>query len=245
MTTPAESPIAMDHVFIWVSKDAPESSDLENLGLTRDPEVYRHVGQGTSSRVFWFEGLYLELIWPEDKGLATIKVREMGTELTQRTTSAKPPGNSPFGVGLVLTPSAHDKPPFEAISYHAKWMDELLGVGSSLQMAKSNKNAAEPIFFIVPANMAAPTPDALPNLFKNEPFLVKNYTHALGVKQVTGVRFVITDDKPWCKAASLLVSHDLAEFENGEAPLLELTFDHSKQGKKADLRPRLPLILSY
>jgi hypothetical protein len=56
-----------DHGAIWVSKDAPEASLLEALGLVRDqdPEVVR--SNSVSWISFSFENFYLELWWVHDE----------------------------------------------------------------------------------------------------------------------------------------------------------------------------------
>ena len=66
-----------------------------------DKDVYKHAGQGTASPAFWFEGMYLELIWADAAEVAARKVKEMGTDLAMRLDWAKKLTTSPFGVGLV------------------------------------------------------------------------------------------------------------------------------------------------
>src|SRR5437899_12143123 len=65
-TSPSASPaeLEFDHVWIVVTRDAPERAALEKTGLKISPDVNRHDGQGTESITSEFQNSYIELIWP-------------------------------------------------------------------------------------------------------------------------------------------------------------------------------------
>lgn len=56
-----------DHVYVWVSRGAPEGSVLRELGITQYPDTVRP-GEGVEWIVFAFENIYLELLWVADEG---------------------------------------------------------------------------------------------------------------------------------------------------------------------------------
>ena len=60
--TATAAELEFDHVWIVVSRDAPERAALERAGLKISPDVNRHDGQGTASISAEFLNAYLELI---------------------------------------------------------------------------------------------------------------------------------------------------------------------------------------
>src|SRR4030095_14968026 len=63
--TAAPAELEFDHVWIVVSRDAPERAALEKLGLKISPDVNRHDGQGTASITADFQNSYIELMWSD------------------------------------------------------------------------------------------------------------------------------------------------------------------------------------
>ena len=49
MRMAASAELQFDHVWIVVTRDAPERAALERAGLKISPDLNRHVGQGTAS----------------------------------------------------------------------------------------------------------------------------------------------------------------------------------------------------
>ena len=66
-TSPSASraELEFDHVWIVVTRDAPERAALEKAGLKISPDVNRHDGQGTASVTADFQNSYIELMWPD------------------------------------------------------------------------------------------------------------------------------------------------------------------------------------
>src|SRR5205823_1959569 len=64
-TSPSASPaeLEFDHVWIVVTRDAPERAVLETTGLKISPDVNRHDGQGTASITADLQNPYIELMW--------------------------------------------------------------------------------------------------------------------------------------------------------------------------------------
>ena len=52
----------LDHIFICVNRDAPESAVIKEFGLVEGaPNLYH--GEGTASRRFFFKNAFIDLLW--------------------------------------------------------------------------------------------------------------------------------------------------------------------------------------
>src|SRR5437762_12886477 len=80
--TAAAAELEFDHVWIVVSRDAPERAALERAGLKVSPNVNRHDGQGTASITAEFLNTYIELIW-QDPTVPVSPGAERGEETFQ------------------------------------------------------------------------------------------------------------------------------------------------------------------
>jgi len=78
----SEPQLEFDHVWIVVTRDAPERAALERAGLKISPDVNHHDGQGTASISAEFLNAYIELIWPDP----TIMPVRLGLLVRHRTT---------------------------------------------------------------------------------------------------------------------------------------------------------------
>jgi hypothetical protein len=233
-------PLERDHIFVWVSPGAPEAARLQKLGLYTDGKVHKHVGQGTSSTVFSFENAYLELIWIDETEVARRKGQEMGTDMLARA-AWKQTGASPFGVGLHHRPAGSGDLPFPAKKYWAEWMKP----DTFISIAESSFNLKEPFYFVVPDYLAVPSADQLKLLLNSQPDYRRNYTHALGVRRLTGVKITSNPVGKFSETASMLAKNGVVSVKRGKSPHAELTFDGGTQGKVLEVRPTLPLSLRY
>ena len=80
--TAAAVELEFDHVWIVVSRDAPERAALERAGLKISPNVNRNDGQGTASVSAEFLNAYIELMWP-DPTVSVAQGAERGVEKIQ------------------------------------------------------------------------------------------------------------------------------------------------------------------
>ena len=233
-------PLERDHIFIWVSPGAPEAARLQKLGLYTDGKVHKHVGQGTSSKVFLFENAYLELIWIDEPGVARRKGQEMGTDLLARA-AWKQTGASPFGIGLHYRSAESSVLPFPTKKYWAEWMKP----DTFIFIAESSVNLKEPFVFVVPDYLAVPSAEQLKLLLNSQPDYRKNYTHALGVRRLTAVKITSNPVGKFSETASMIAKHGVVVVKRGKSSHAELTFDGGSQGKALDVRPTLPLSMKY
>ena len=67
--------------------------------------------------------------------------------------------------------------------------------------------------------------------------------HELGVRQLTGV-CITTLPAGYPRLDGVLADTSVL-IERGDAPLMEIILDNGRQEKRRDLRPVLPLVLSY
>ena len=64
-TSASQAELEFDHVWIVVTRAAPERAALGKAGLKISPDVNRHDGQGTASITADFQNSYIELMWPD------------------------------------------------------------------------------------------------------------------------------------------------------------------------------------
>ena len=232
-------PLELDHLFIWVSRGAPEAAALRSAGLHTDGAVHKHAGQGTSSIVYTFEGAYLELIWVGDPDVAERRGREMGTDLLARADWRRS-GASPFGVGLRRR-APGSAPPFPTRRYWAEWMKP----ETFILVAESSAEVREPMYFVVPDDIALPPPEQLEQLFSSQPDYRNNFIHPLGVHKLTGVHLTLDREGEFSDTASTLSRNAVVGVARGGPPHAELAFDQGVRGESLPMAPALPLTLKY
>ncbi|HWC77552.1 MAG TPA: VOC family protein, partial [Blastocatellia bacterium] len=186
--SPNTFPLELDHVFIWVTKGAPEAKALEDAGLQMLGEISKHTGQGTASRLFVFENAYLELIWIDDDQAASRNAARTAVDMVVRA-NWKQTKASPFGVGLHRIAGVTNPIPFQVIEYWSDWMK----ANTSIQFARVVTNDKEPMYFVLPEYLAVPDAAAREKVRQtnpNHPWLVK---HRLGLSKLTSARITTTE----------------------------------------------------
>ena len=229
-------PLELDHVFVWVTKGAPEARALEEVGLQAFGETTHHTGQGTASKVFIFENAYLELIWIDDEQAAIKNAARTGIDMKTRA-QWKQTGASPFGVGLHYLAGKAGPAPFPVRTYRAEWMKP----NTSIEFAQVVTTYREPMYFIVPDYLSI-SDTALREILRQNRSKVE--TRQPDLKRITGLR-ITTVAKRLTSTANLLTQNEIVRLEIENTAVMELTFDGGKQGKKLDLRASLPLVIRY
>ena len=220
MTTSSNAfPLELDHFFIQVHKDAPETQTLIALGFHHSGHFNRHIGLGTKGTYFNFENISIELLWIEDEA--------------EFASASLMFGRPPFGFAFHHNKAGVSAPlPFETNAFHWDWMPP----DSFLHFAKRDPASLEPLFFVVPDGIAFPEED---NDMPSE-----LTAHPLGIKQLSTLRVIIPSQE-LSATAQLLSANTNVKIENGSESRLELTFDNEAQGKIVDVRPTLPLLIRY
>jgi hypothetical protein len=218
------SPFAVDHVFVLCSAGASEAAVLTRAGL-KEGSSNTHPGQGTACRRFFFENLYLELVWISD-------AEEARREPTARTRlwerwSERCRSACPFGlVFRSADGSASPEPPFPTWSYHPPYSEVAIDVGEETPLS-------EPALFYF---RFARRPDAL----RGEPT-----AHALPLRKLTALSVGIPGPSARSEAARAAEATGLVSFPHADDHLMTLAFDGEAAGRAQDLRPVLPVLLAW
>ena len=222
-------PIELDHVFICTAVGAPEAEQLIAFGLTEgSPNC--HPGQGTANRRFFFANAFLELLWVEDPAEAQSEIVRR-TGLWERW-SRRGRDASPFGVGLRPITGTEAVVPFPAWEYRPPYLPEPLAI----HMADDSEAVAESLLFYLAFGRRA-NPD--------DPARRQPREHRLGVRDHVGFGSPVEEAGPRRNTEPSRNSAKGLSFAAGSEHLMEVSFDDQRQGKTADFRPALPLILRW
>ena len=221
--------VEVDHVFVSAAVGAPEGDHLVDLGLI-EGSSNRHPGQGTANRRFFFANAMLELVWVHDPAEAQ-SVAEPARRLHLWERWAGRDGAAcPFGVCLRPTAGTCDAAPFPSWEYRPSYSP----VG--MPVANNSTVDAEPLVFYIPMHRRMDTAPAE----RREP-----YQHAIPIREITSVRIFAPGASAPSPAMSAILQTRAFSLQPAARPLLELGFDGERQGRRADLRPALPLVLLW
>jgi hypothetical protein len=240
----------LDHIIIWTEKGVPELKLFEEKGFTIFSRAMPHTGFGTEGRYIFFYNILLEFLYPNEK--ATFDPTFDRTLLTPRPKWRKT-GESPFGIGLSMTPYDTANIPFHTKEVKATWMPP----NTSLFFATSSStHAYEPQVLIVHPStnwVKATTIEELrADIEKKVPAedtarrsdIFKTFSHANGVGKLTSLK-VTCKARDFSSTMKALKGIDYLHIVKGKEPLMEMTFDENRQKKTLDFRPNLPVIIKY
>jgi hypothetical protein len=240
MTTAAD--LEFDHVWIVVSRDAPERSALERAGLKISPEVNRHDGQGTASVTAEFFNSYLELMWP-DPTVSVAPGAERGVEKFKNRMNWRTSGWSPIGIGLHRTGPGTPLP-FPTWSIAPDWMPK----GTAIEILTARDDTKSPSFFIEPPVLAVKE-EANRKLAESDPNRASpasdRFRHPIGVERVTVIQIIRPKEYQAVAAFTYLEKAGIFKSTEGQEWAVEITFDGRRKAQTKDLRPDLPLLIHY
>lgn len=238
---PAALPLEVDHVYLWVTPGAQDEIEaLRRIGLVVDEDPTHHAGQGTSAVSVEFRNAYLELIYLDPAIGITAALQEEVQDFRRRA-AWRETGASPVGIGFHRQSGAPIDLPIPSRPYRPDWLRN----GTTIERLGIGENAVAPRMFVLPDYLAVEDSAALLVRLETDTVLRTLLRHRIGTTNLTGIRVVLSDSSGLTDAVQQVDSNGLVDFEVGEAPLLELEFDHGHKGKEADLRPILPLIMTY
>jgi hypothetical protein len=211
--------VELDHVFICVSRGAPEAEYLVQFGLCEGPANV-HPGQGTANRRFFFANSMLELLWVENSAEAQNEVTAP-TQLWERW-SNRGSGACPFGIITRPVDSESIAVPFPAQEYQPIWLPP------ELRIYVSPAGVTEPMWLFMPF---------LRRTDHERRFL----GHPSGVREMTGL-VLEGPSAPESAAAAALSERGIVRYRQGPDYLLTIELDHSLRGQTTDFRPNLPLV---
>jgi len=235
--SPSASPgeLVFDHVWIVVTRDAPERAALEKAGLKISPDVNRHDGQGTASITADFQNSYIELMWP-DPTVSVAPGAERGVEKFKNRMNWRTSGWCPIGIGLHRVGTATSFP-FPTWTIAPDWMPK----GTTIEILTARDDTKSPSFFIEPDVLAVKEKGKID---KNDP-KAGALQHEIGVQRITGIRLVRPKGYQPVAAFAYLDKARIFQSSEGNEWAVEITFDDGRKSQTKDLRPDLPLVIHY
>jgi len=217
--------LRLDHVFILTEVGAAVADQLVSIGL-QESFGRVHKGQGTANRRFEFGNGMLELVWVHNAHEAMsgpgamLRLAERAAHLNDRATS-------PFGI--VLGPAdSNSELPFSGWSYQPDYFAPPM----AFHVGKNSERLAEPLCIYAPFFKA---PD------KGDQEISSSQTDFSNITQIT---LSVACDALSDQLTAVSFARGL-QIVACEEHLMELTFDHSRQGMRKDLRPDLPLVINW
>lgn len=227
--TATETGLVFDHVWIVVTRDAPERSALERAGLKISPGVNRNDGQGTAAISVEFQNAYVELMWP-DPTVSVAPGAERGVEKFKNRMNWRTSGWSPLGIALHRAGS-NTPLPFPTWTIAPDWMPK----GTAIEILTARDDTKSPSFSIEPPELAV----------KEKAQQARASDHAIGVKQITAISLVRPKEYQPSPAFTYLETAGIFKSKEGTEWAVEITFDGGRKAQSKDLRPDLPLIIRY
>jgi hypothetical protein len=218
----------IDHLFILTDVGAEVADRLVSLGFIEGSSNI-HRGQGTANRRFFFRNVMLELLWvhsPLEAQSAPIRRTRLWERWVERDRLC------PFGICLRSSNGSDAALPFASWEYRPPYLPEnlIIAVGNNSEIL------TEPMLFQTPFGQR-------PDLFSPE--RAQPLEHPLGLREITRVEIVTPVSTG--RSSEMQVGLDLPQvnLRVGSGYYLELGFDGERQGRQADFRPELPLLICW
>jgi len=236
----SEPQLEFDHVWIVVTRDAPERAALERAGLKISPDVNRHDGQGTASISAEFLNAYLELMWP-DPTVSVAPGAERGVEKFKNRMNWRTSGWCPIGIGLHRAGPSTTLP-FPTWTIAPDWMPK----GTAIEILTARDDTKSPSFFIEPPVLAVKE-DANRRIDNASPARTASSAsdHPIGVERITDIQLIRPKEYQPVTSFAYLEKAGIFKSAEGKKWAIEITFDGGRKAQTKDLRPDLPLIIHY
>lgn len=228
--------LQLDHIFIWVKKDAPEIEIFKKAGFTSIISGV-HKGQGTAGKYIFFLNFYIELLYISDQAEALNNLGNFGCNYIKRSEWCQ--NNSSFlGLGLKMTSFDQKKIPFSYKEYKSGWMR-----APGLLMATNNQHLNDPVVFVLYPEMEFPNYNSIEEMLTdNKPDdFKKNHIHDNEVKILTSYKIITTSTSEMPEN----IAKNGINIVKGKEEKLELTFDSNINNKEIDLQPNFPVVIKY
>jgi hypothetical protein len=228
--------LQLDHIFIWVEKDAPEIEIFKNAGFTSIISG-AHKGQGTAGKYIFFLNFYIELLYISDPTEALNNLDNFGCNYIKRS-EWRQNKSSFLGLGLKMTSFDQKNLPFSVKEYKLGWMR-----GDGLLMSTDNQISGDPIVFILHPDMEFPNYNSMAEMLSdNKPHDFKeNHIHDNEIKTLTSYKITTTSSSETIEN----IAKNGISIEKGTMEKLELTFDNNMNNKEIDLKPNYPIVIKY
>src|SRR5882724_13272626 len=236
----AAAELEFDHVWIVVSRDAPERAALERAGLNISPNINRNDGQGTASVSAEFFNAYIELMWP-DPTVSVAQGAERGVEKFKNRMNWRTSGWCPIGIALHRNGPSTTLP-FPTWSIAPDWMPK----GTAIEILTARDDTKSPSFFIEPPVLAVKE-EANRKIDNASPARTASAAsdHLIGVERITDIQLIRPKEYQPVAAFTYLEKAGIFKSTEGKEWVIEITFDGGRKAQTKDLRPDLPLIIHY
>jgi hypothetical protein len=211
--------LSLHHVFLLTEPEAPAADALVELGLVEGSRNV-HPGQGSANRRFFFEDLYLELVYFTDENEARTGAGSVIRSL-DRYRAAE---GSPIGL-IFRADSGEDLSSFPSFPYQPSYFDE----GVFFSVGDNAGRLDEPSCIVLP--VPVPVPQAGPEPRSGVPF-----------SRVSRVAVSVPTKEPSAVLAAA-GEVDRVALQPGRQHLLEIEFGDA--AAEADLRPEMPLVVRW
>jgi len=231
-----KSILQLDHIFIWVKKDAPEIDIFKQAGFSSIISGV-HTGQGTAGKYIFFLNFYIELLYIYDETEASNNLDNFGCDYIKRSKWRQNKSSS-LGLGLKMTSFDQKNIPFSFKEYKSSWMRD-----RGLLMATNNQNLSDPIVFVLFPKMEFPNYNSIEEMLadnKQHDFK-QNHIHSNEIKTLTSYKIITTSTSKMIES----IAKNGINIENGKIEKLELTFDDHINNKEIDLEPSFPIAIKY
>ncbi|PCI88020.1 MAG: glyoxalase-like domain protein [Hyphomicrobiales bacterium] len=221
--------LKIDHLLICI--DAPEkmAKILTDFGLI-EGESNSHFGQGTSNRRFYFNNIYLELLYLDDPEAAQsplTKPIKIFQRFLPKTTNISPFAVCFYADNQIKNNDKFDINKFKNWSYKPKYLP------SPLKIDILEAPISEPMYFFL---------DFISSDSRKKH---KKFKHKTGFKNVTNIKYHTPHHHLDSDIKTYISEHNLLEYIANDTHIFHLEFDAGAQGKTHDFRPDLPLIFSW
>jgi hypothetical protein len=210
----------LDHFFILSSPGAPEADLLSEFGL-REGAPNDHQGQGTANRRFFFANAMLEFLYMHNPAEAKSGFARR-LNLTERWASKTA---SPFGL-IVSAGSDSDGSPFAGWCYDPAY----LGAGESFLIGENSDRLKEPL--------------CIANPFKMDRERGAVHSQDPPFRHVFELIISVPVKRP-SKVLQALAAVPLVTLRLDAPHLMEIVFQKGGRSRRTDMRPTLPLVLSW
>ena len=211
----------LDHVFFATTNADAAEKILADFGIAFT-EHRVHSGQGTANACAVFENAFFELLRPHDlTELRSSAVQPLGLDERIRWRET---GASPFGLCFRAESRSW---PFETWQYRAAY----LPAGTGIPIVTPPGLHADPLVFI--SSQAKRSTNRSPE-------------HRGARRTLTRVTVErAASERPVSSGVGWFAENGYISLKDGPAPVLELEWDHGREGESRDFAPALPIRIRW
>jgi hypothetical protein len=219
--------LELDHVFVCAPRAHEDSAILQAAGLCCGLNRI-HSGQGTANANFYFDNVYLELLWLRDD--AEVRSSLVAPLALWQRLQSNVTGACPFGVAF-RSISESIATQFSTWDYAAPF----LPAGAAIRIVTPRESETEPLVFFSLASVAPVdySPEhSVPLEHKGK----RRRLRKVHIQTPTGL---------FSPELGRVIETGLLTIERGKTYHMELEFEPGPESENLDFRPSLPLSIRW